>query len=427
MDFSSYAPFEGLIKEKYGWFYHRYPLSAIVIDRLIRVHADRRDSLFNHKIKSRPALHWKGAIYRSLLQMRMITNTRERGRIYISTPKFSQAQHGLTKALEGRGWRAIHGYRPLCDPVGELLTGKRIPLEGAGQGAFALPFVYRSMRGRGLEASLNDHRLMLFLEKCAERELAAISRAIRSLNLRAIFAEGDSDLGQGLLCKAAEDVGIPYIVLAHGYIQDPKLISIAPIRASTLLTWTKRQKEELQRALPREQAKRVRYYGYLKDMHSLEHRTHERSILFVLGEIDTLIRDRVALQISRHALGKLKARTDFLRVRPHPRDRSRYSRRAISDLLQVQEEFLSYNSLEDDFLASRIAVGFGSSVLVEAYMAGLQSFQLEGDSPSTCNFEGVERISLQDLEGLKFESLLSVERPDHVVGSSEMIIDELIR
>ena len=96
-----------------------------------------------------------------------------------------------------------------------------------------------------LTNAFKDKKHLKRLEKHIELEVQFIQRFLLKKQIKLIISSGDSSISMKLLLTAARRLNIPFYVICHGYIQDPYLITIAPIFCDRLFVWSDNQKQKL--------------------------------------------------------------------------------------------------------------------------------------------------------------------------------------
>ncbi len=207
---------------------------------------------------------------------------------------------------------------------------------------------------------------------------------MKKKNVRLVIADGDTQPAMRLIIRAARTIGAPSIIFAHGYIQNPQLVSIAPIYGDYLITWTEQQANDLKASISGQDAEKVRFFGYPKDTYLSAGR--DDLVLIVWHPFANADRER-QIQTILSVARQLKAAGYDARLRLHPKDGK------AKDLCKAFENEgldVSTSSLAEDIGSAGVVVGSRSSVLIEAAMSGKRVYQLADQEVS---FEGITQFS----------------------------------
>lgn len=230
-------------------------------------------------------------------------------------------------------------------------------------------------------------------ENKIKKHIFRLSKIYRYRNIQAIFTTGSTSYSTSSLCLAAKKSQITYTVLAHGYISNPELITIAPIRSNYLILWTKYQANILKEKVEDLEKHKLLYFGYPGDKIMKNKSKVSRKILFALEPIDKLVKTHpFSLKATLYLYNKLKDEFECF-FRPHPKDSLNYMR--ISKILDVNLESLSNCSLNKDLSVAKVVVSTNSSVLIQANLNNIHAFQIkEGVRPV---FDGVPCYDIKTL------------------------------
>ena len=208
------------------------------------------------------------------------------------------------------------------------------------------------------------------MERDAVRNRDGVTKLMTRWDIRLIIADGDSLPHLRVIGSVAKRRGCPFIVLAHGYAQNPKLISLAPIHADYLLTWTEQQAEDIRAVLPSAQRSKVLCFGYPKDLSEPSSLADSLLIVWHPTRQDDLVEQVRELRavIDQYAADGFKVRLRF-----HPKED-----RHTEFLHELDREVeISNEVLETALQRAAVVIGSRSSALVEAAMSGIPTYQLE--------------------------------------------------
>ena len=161
-------------------------------------------------------------------------------------------------------------------------------------------------------------------ENKIKKHIFRLSKIYRYRNIQAIFTTGSTSYSTSSLCLAAKKSQITYTVLAHGYISNPELITIAPIRSNYLILWTKYQANILKEKVEDLEKHKLLYFGYPGDKIMKNKVRFQEKFFFALEPIDKLVKTHpFSLKATLYLYNKLKDEFECF-FRPHPKDSLNY-------------------------------------------------------------------------------------------------------
>ena len=234
-----------------------------------------------------------------------------------------------------------------------------------------------------------SHNFLQNEEKRIRDFISIISQWISQNNILFIIAQGDYMAHQRILVSACRRSSVPFMVIAHGYIQDPKLVPIAPVQGHVLFVWSEEQRKALVRAgIPEET---VAFVG-----------NPQANLVIDAPKKDTAL-------ICWHPLGSIKSDAEEIndinlivdklcahiavKFRPHPKDYDRFSTTDISNSINTS---ISMNNFYQDLASAQAVVGTTSSTLIEAVSNRRSTTQIEGYA--SVGFEKIKTKRAADLE-----------------------------
>ena len=178
---------------------------------------------------------------------------------------------------------------------------------------------------------------------------------------------------QRVILRAANELGIPYVVVSHGFVTDPKLVTIAPLYADMFVAWTEDQRRGLCEAIGPKSAVKVHHFGFPKPPLLQGSGISGRVLLVWHPFIEShgiSIRefDTATTIIKRLATAGLDP---VLRL--HPKDRSDA---ALANALKDEGVVTDHSSISVALGRAEVVLGSLSSLLIEAASVGKPVFQL---------------------------------------------------
>jgi hypothetical protein len=225
--------------------------------------------------------------------------------------------------------------------------------------------VVASILLNGLESGLNNAALVM-LERQVRVNKSKLKVELNRRNICCVVMDGDSTPFQRILADACHDLGIPFIVISHCYVQEPHLNAIAPLRASHFVAWTEDQRDCLADILDPLSIGRVKFFGFPRPKIDID--GHRSNVLIAWPSI--LASDSILKNVNdlRQVFDIVRSSGFQAIVRMHPRD---LKSAIVQDALRGAGIQTSKNNIYDDFRSSFCVVGFATSVLVEAAFQGL--------------------------------------------------------
>jgi hypothetical protein len=370
MDFSTYPQFEATFQRKFGALFLRYPHASMIIEKQLRlVEADELSGARSNMEKlarPRPGRRARALITAHLLRK---PNAAPHGFCYLKLQRFGRLTARIEDYLHIRDMATL--------PANEtwLMPRQRALDVLAMSGPALRRFMSLALRS-GIDTAIKDGDLMQALEREAERDGQRITALLKKWDIRLIIADGDTLPSLRLIGAAARKLGRPFIAFAHGYVQNPKLVSLAPINADYLITWTEQQAEDIRAVLPLPQRAKVLCFGYPKDV--IRQSSATKTLLIIWHP--TRDGDLHAQVAEMRKIIDLYASEGFrTRVRFHPKeDQQPQFLRALGRPIDVSREPLAA-AIE----TASTVVGSRSSVLVEAALSGVPTYQLQSYARET--------------------------------------------
>ncbi|TCN17227.1 hypothetical protein [Sinorhizobium americanum] len=397
MDFSAYRAFDEAFRAKYADLLEGNPFAAMLIEKQLRnfesgalaIAGDNIRKLtrsnYGRRLRARLAFHLDGLL-----------NREREPRFYLKLERFDTFKSNLSPPLTGLG------MKPLREAGAGLMPEMRVLHQLAILGSAFRTFM-RTAQDKGIEKAAADQKLVSRLDKQARKNFALVKAMIEKQRIQLFIADGDTLPFSRMICAAAQELAVPYVVIAHGYIQNPHLVGIAPIYGDYLITWTEQQAEDVRQALNEEDRAKVLCFGYPKDTYRSDFKGNQALIVW-----HPLHDGDLALQVEeiRGIVAALRLAGYGSRLRLHPRDTKASGIRASISNADIE---ISEGSLADDLEMSALVIGSRSSVLFEAAMSGKRVFQLA--AYRTTPMECVAPIEL----GPSFGAALTVDQQQGVL------------
>jgi len=404
MKFHAYQPSNRYYNHKFGRLQTEFPYAFLLFDRLLRF------SLVDYSLVPYVSRVNIGKwilciIYRKLIFPIVFLACRHCPKnnfacCMVGINSFPYLHRRLLSHLHHKGVHLFGGGRaPVnCGFLSPYLFIHLIPLS-----TFYFFCLFLRIEKVGMDDILSDQNILSIIDKRVKSEVEIISRILERLSIKLVISLGDDQPVPRVLIEAASRVECKYYVVAHGYITDPTLLCIAPIRAGKLFVWSDKQRADLVSVMDSEEAKKVKYVGSpFKVYNAKSLSTHYEGVLKCLIVLDprdasknpqrlTILNDIVRL-LTSHGVNVI--------IRRHPQDINRYPNPEEIILnkfvrISLPKEFLNSQLEMVDFV-----IGENSSVMFQASLYGKQSIQIS--ELALAEVEGATKVSVCDLDKFLF-------------------------
>ena len=381
MDFSAYKGFQEDFERRFGAYSRTHPFTMMLLD------LELRNALFGDAaIAQRNLARQTDKMWLADLLMKVAARRSASGpQVYIEMPGFNDLAAGLSERFEARGFRIFSRRKILGTPANKFLH--RLSKLGPSHSA-------AMARGgaEGPEAILRDRELLDRLESTLVENYQRMKAFVSAQDIRVFVASGDAKPFSRFLCRIAQELGLPYVVVAHGYVSHTTLVSIAPLHADRLIAWTERQAELLRVALP-DRGPDIRCFGFPVRSAPPDRIRVERRVLLAWEPLSRPGKDASHMPVLGQ-LARICAQAGYTAVlRLHPKERkdARIAR-------QVQDMGLV---LDDDDMATALSraavvVSSNSTVLCEAAAFGVPAVQIT--ELSEFEFEGADQVAVAEFD-----------------------------
>lgn len=392
MAFTGYIALQKNIEDRYGWAYHKYPLTMGLLDLSVRcLHTTKKE--YDKAVNAHCSFSLALYIYRLFLSVATrVLPKRSSRQVYYSLPGFDFAESCIAKYCEDKKISHKSRFRiSRFQKLTDIILCRR-PIFNFVLSSPSVAKFYRKLRRFDLDCMLNRVDLMTEMEGHIKCEISLVARVLDFYNITHLITLGDSDKDT-VVAAAAGHLKIPYSVLAHGYIVNHQLLSIAPIRAAFLIVWSRQQMSDLKHVLSASDAEKVRFIGFPKVFEPSSTSLGDKKIaLLILSATKDFQADERFISLLNSIFATISRFGLTAMVRLHPKERNNVEKR--SDLKQIGYR-LSDDVLEHSLRDARFVIGYDSSVLVEASNNGIPVLQLE--DLLTVKYFGIPTAKVADL------------------------------
>ncbi|WNK20120.1 hypothetical protein P1P91_00010 [Halomonas piscis] len=389
--FKDFLEFNKRFCDKYAKQMEKYPYAFMLVEKELRNIESGREWLAYANFKKLSRYKPLKNFYRSYAFLVARFLSKNTLKTYVSLGRFKSLEERVKQHYGLRDESKVSKLKyPFMLIKGDAIRLSSLPVARCGYSSF-----YKRLLRSDFD-SLSEKYLDK-INRLAKNDVLKLSDLMKRLGVKRIIATGDSTSASRLLCEAAKKAGAKYFVVAHGYVQDPKLISIAPIYADRIFMWTHNQQASFQEAVQEESQKsKIFFEGSplrVKD-NQVQEELEERKFLFAL---EPLPKDedqkKSFIDIVRSYARKVIECGAEPVFRLHPKDN------------KESESFLSLvgcgklSSVRDvyyDIGTSRCVVISNSSVAVQSALYGVKSVQIKG--LKKFDFEYTEAMSLAEFD-----------------------------
>lgn len=371
MDFSRFLAFDHKYTEKFDGIASEFPFAYMLIEKQLRNAEGGYADLAKENARKASRISF-GRMFRVLVSLWSQPRS-DVAQYYMSFERFAWLESGLRPMLSSMGFSDFKENRNL----------NRAATFGTAYARFM-----RAARMRGFQRAVDDRKLLSALDKQARKNFERVKKNLVKANVRLFLADGDTLPHSRFYCRAAHEIGVPYIVFSHGYIQDLQLLSIAPIYADYHVTWTEQQLKDLAGAVSPPDAQKVICFGYPKSIFPSEGIKGLALIAWhSLVDCDRA-KEMAAIGV---LVERARAEGYQVRLRLHPKDRRDSNLYEACRKLNIE---VSDNLLETDIRDAEIVLGSYSSVMIEAAMSGKTVLQIS--DYSIFSFENIDLLKPTD-------------------------------
>lgn len=409
MDFRAFLAFNAAFKQRFANLAKSYPFAFLALEAELRnsfagdidVVAANASRLTEHYLP----VDWL------LYGVQAMSGAQNKPLAYIEMPGFQNDASRIRNILQRRYGIGSFSDRPILRQRSNKILHKMCT---SGR---AYPAMMRRIAADGIEAAVEDAMLVADLDCAMARNYHRTLAYVRSQNIRLFLATGDSKPFSRILCRIAHALDIPYVVLAHGYISNKRLLSIAPVRADALVLWTEEQRRMIADVMPERMAD-LFCCGF-PHRQRIEPDLTARRIVFAWEPLMRKNKRKTHNEALKTLAKRCIAEGIEPVFRPHPKDKRR------GDILSSLEGMgfsIDSGDMSVSLRTARMVVSSNSTVLTEAAAAGLPAVQIA--ELAEFHFEGAALRSLAEFDPLaEFNNVLATPWPPfNADGFIEMVV-----
>ena len=400
-DYPNYSKLQDIVNTNYNMQYKNYPNTMALLDLAFRLKLADEFLDYEKIIESHTKFNYKTYFYRIyLILLTKILPKKSKKQLYYNLPNFNFVESVIVDFCQKNNY--IHKSKNTDNRFKlffEIFLLKR-PTYNFILSSPKSTYFFSQIRKHGIDLIIQNEHIMNNFENVVNKEIDILKRMLLFFNIKHLITLGDQDK-DSLLAIAAKDLGINYVVFAHGYISSSSLLSILPLNASKLILWTKQQLEDLKRVVDTQDIKKLHFIGFPK-IHKFSKKklTKISKVLLILtGPLESMATENM-LEDNNFINNLNILYTNFNKIgieiitRLHPKDQNN-----ISTITKFKSLF-PYNSnnlsIEKTFDIVDCVIGYDSSVLIESKMNGIQTFQI--DDFMNIEFKNIEILKINEIK-----------------------------
>ncbi len=405
MNFEEYRHLDVRVKQKYNKYYDAFPTVMSIIDTPIRHYESGNTDLATNHFRSGSIRIRERFWSRYLKYASKVLSKQDRSTIAIMlNRRFDWIKDKWTQQVEKEGYIPITKPEHITQDWKSILKLDKVNLMRAVRRKRSVSTKCKEIVSKGIENIERPKKVLGDIKQNINKEIEKMSDVLRSLNISMIVSNGDYTFSQSILCKAAQSIDITYVVIAHGYIQNPRLISFCPIKADHLILWTKKQQQEVKKVIKNKKTN-VHYLGFPKRNNfgcaKLTTFNEDTIVLFVFGEIKVDAQHSKYSEIIIDIAKQFKRRGASIRLRPKPKDNNKQIVQRIRSEVECN---ISSHSLQYDLQNADAVVGTNTSVLVESIYGGVPTIQIKDLAKK--KFDHVPQVAAKELLSGKMDQII---------------------
>lgn len=398
------------IDERYSRLRADYPLSFYYLETELRLTLTGQHVAQERNIKN---IINKYSIFRIIIFkiyflvhfFKLSRERKKRKSIYIALNRHRDLTKKLTEYIYNENYIILDTTKD----YGKLLSFDNVfPVARLALNSLSLRKLHKIISERGLIKILKNKDFMQEMERVLEEQVQHVEIYMRLNAISGLILQNEHTFEEKIIVKAANQLNIPIITVAHGYIHETDLITIAPFTANYILLWTQSQKDLLD-SYDTEFANRTLFLGW--PFQPLNKKIEMKStVLIILTDVDNSLSEEQYL-LSVAFLDQYIHSVENCRIRLHPASMRMGSAR-VSYLIDRYRRYLDINPLEDSLGSARLVIGHDSSVLVTSVMNNIPTFR----------FKETAQAPMPEVMTLKMEKILKTSIEDLVVKAEDKVI-----
>jgi hypothetical protein len=225
-----------------------------------------------------------------------------------------------------------------------------------------------------------------------------MQNAMKLIGIEGLILQNEHTFEEKIIVRAAKNLNIPIVTIAHGYVQQRELIPYAPFVADQLVLWTKSQKDFFDK-FDCNFSRKTLYLGWPFSPLHINQGIHKKTLI-VLTDIDNDCTEEefgLTLDFIDNYLKKCR-RTE---IRLHPASTKVCTQR-VNYIKTKYKDKLDIDHIDISLSSSQLVLGHDSSVLVTSVMNNIP----------TVRFEETAKAYMPEVTTLKMHQILDMPRQD---------------
>lgn len=385
----NFKAFDREFLTEYSEFSQKFPLLFLCLERELRKEFDGREELHQRSLAS--LSNSRNGFFKNIIIKAYLFYVCRWGRLNSDTMLVNIS---FNKYLSEKVSASFENVESLSDkkffniPISKILN-RAINIDDV------ICDIYGYVKKNNIGKLRQDFLSCESFEKRLVDNTNILKTLFKKVNIKYLVLDGDGPPVPRLLCQCARDLDIPSVIFAHGFVQDPKLITIAPLKADIFFSWSEGQAEWL-----REETKdnRFLHYGFF-----LETAVKKNPKYIFICE-SMIFAEEAAERVSQISwMSSLLEKKGYkVKVRFHPKN---VKERSPVDLIFLAESKglkVSSGDLKEDLAEAVAVISSGSSVLVQAAIYGVPAFHVTSEKATP--FYGAKVLKCGQVDEINLQS-----------------------
>lgn len=371
---------------------NNFPHLWIVIEKVMRVSLSNYDPEYLIPSKKKLFAAYIYQQYYFLLSYFLGSSRYEK--FIVALPRFQHLEDELNASLIKARYCVMKSFSPSFFNVYTIFQSNAIYLGLLGMPVLDYKSIIRILAKKQNCFNDKEKQLLAKADSIVHKHILRLKKHFSNQKIKGILGCGSSGFSSATLCAVSRSLSINYTVLAHGFIGNQRLLTIAPIRSTYLVVWTKSQLEEMKQSLDKSEVNKLIYIGFPGPKILAYQGGEKCKILIPLIPLFKIHEGKQTLIALNYLINHLEPHFECS-IRAHPKDYYNNNIQALLDALHLKPNALSSKTLHQDLSESFAVISPGSSVLVEAHANNIKAYQLS-EGPIG-NFAGIPTLCVQDV------------------------------
>jgi hypothetical protein len=395
--FQGYQDLNDQVNQSCSDLMKNFPFLWIIFEKTVRNSINKTDPSYmipsGHKILI-------AYLYQKLFfLLAYLLGSRKGNKVILALPRFEHLSNTIQTRLVKDDYAVIKSISPSLNNIWTLFKSNFIYLGLLGLIVLDYKSIINLLRKKQNHFDENELKILAKADSAIRKHIIKLTKNFNDNNIKVILATGSTSFATSTFCTVCKNLDIKFIVIAHGFIGNRYLMTVAPIHSTYFIVWSKSQLEEISHCLDERERNKLIYLGYPGKRILPSKRVKKNKILFAITTLSKIKERKRTLEALNYLIRKLKSNYECV-IRLHPKDFNKH--KEVSEALNIQLNFISLKTLSEDLSESFVVISTGSSVLFEAYANNIQAYNLKEWHEETSGISINEVPTLYSYEILKY-------------------------